>query len=393
MKDFIYDGPVRVVYGPGQMEMVTEKIVKLGKKILVVPDASFMQAGHYGVLVSMLEEKGGKTICLENVQAPVLSKVMEGIALCREHQVDVVVGVGGGVCMDIAKSVSFGTRNDEKNMEQYLTYQLPTEGLPHLPVITIPTNPMSGSETNADVQITLDESGLQVGCPFARAEFTWLNPQYVMSLPSKVLAYGQMTAFAQLSCNYLNLTRGTLAEHISEATMKTILSCLRRSIAEPEDMDARGNLMICSAISLSGINDFGREFDFVPYPLQSFAQRYLGLKYPQAMTGLFPYWMKAIYREAEDKSIFKRYFDKVLGIHTEGKEEEALLQEALSAIIRIYKEFRIASHYGELVSNPKDHERLVGIIDSFGPMQSQFMEITSERLAGIIEDAITGNLD
>ncbi len=112
----------------------------------------------------------------------------------------------------------------------------------------------------------------------------------------------------QLSLNYLNLSRAPLAEHYAEASMKTILECLRRSLSDKQDKEARGNLLLSSALALSGINDLGREMEFIPYPLQSFAQRYLGLDYPQALTGLFPYWMKEIYRASEDTRILPSYF-------------------------------------------------------------------------------------
>lgn len=98
--------------------------------------------------------------------------------------------------------------------------------------MTIPTNPMSGSETNADVQITLDGTGLQAGCPMGKPVLTWLNPVFAVTLPNKTLTYGQMTAFVQLSINYLNLSRSPLAEHYAVASMQTILECLRRSLAD-----------------------------------------------------------------------------------------------------------------------------------------------------------------
>ena len=252
---------------------------------------------------------------------------------------------------------------------------------------------MSGSETNADVQITLDESGLQVGCDVGKAVFTWLNPDYVMSLPDHILAYGQMTAFVQLSINYLNLTRSPLAEHYAEASMKTILECLRRSLADKNDTDARGTLLLNSSLALSGINDLGREGEFAQYPLQSFAQRYLGLDYPHALCGLFPYWLKEIYRASADKAIFFRYFSEILGVSGVGKTEEALLQEALAALKALYREFGIAFTYGALASDPQDHAKLVEIIGSFGPMPCSMMRLTTEVMAKMIEDAITGNLN
>ena len=222
--------------------------------------------------------------------------------------------------------------------------------------------------------------------------FTWLNPDYAMSLPGRILAYGQMTAFVQLSINYLNLSRSPLAEHYADASMKTILECLRRSLADANGKDALDTLLLNSALALSGINDFGREPEFIPYPLQSFAQRYLGLDYPQALTGLFPYWLKAIYRASADKAIFQRYFAEILQVTAEGKTDEALLQEALTALQKLYQAFGITFTYGELAADPHEHEKLVETIASFGPMPCYIMPVTAESLADIIEDAIHGNL-
>ena len=302
MKDFILDGNVRIYYGAGQMETVAQEIAKLGRRLLTVLTGSFLAGGHYETLEQALTSARLQVTCLNAGKRPLLSKVNEGIRLCTERDIQVVLGIGGGVSMDLAKAIAFGAMHTDVPMEKFLTYEVPTKNLAMLPVVTIPTNPMSGSETNADVQITLDESGLQVGCGVGKAVFTWLNPEYVMSLPNRILAYGQMTAFVQLSINYLNLTRSPLAEHYAEGSMKTILECLRRSLADQNDVDARGTLLLNSALALSGINDLGREGEFAPYPLQSFAQRYLGLDYPHALTGLFPYWLKEIYRASADKA-------------------------------------------------------------------------------------------
>ena len=392
MKDFIYEGTVPVIYGTSQLTTVIDKLQEFGSRILIVPAPSFIKSGHFDTLHQTLLDAGMTVFCLDNIKGSMLSKANEGIALCLKENIQAVIGIGGGVCLDLAKTIAFGAVNPEQPLEKYLTYELSTAGLSHLPVVTIPTNPMSGSETNADVQLTFDENGMQVGCAMCHAAFTWLNPEYALSLPKSVLTYGQMTAFAQLSSNYLNVYRSPLAEHYAEASMKTVLECLRISLAEPTNTDAIGTLMLNSALSLSGINDLGRDIEFIPYPLQSFAQRYIGLSYPHAMTILFPYWMKVIYRSADDKAIFKRYFEEILGIPTADKDDETCLQEALHALFELYREFGIATRYDELAANPNNREELLSIIQFFGPMPSQYIDATSETLANIIEDAITGNL-
>lgn len=392
MNDFIFENNVKIIYGTSQIDHVTQEICKSGKNILLIPTHSFIAAGNLIPLTEKLEHAGLTTTCLHDIHGPMLSKVKEGIKLCLDQQIDIVIGIGGGVCMDLAKTIAFGAKNPDTPIEKYLTYELSAEGLPHLPLVTIPTNPMSGSETNADVQITFDDSGLQAGCSLFYPAFTWLNPDYMMTLPDYVLTAGQMTAFIQLSLNYLSPDRSMLAEHYAEGSMKTILASLRLSLSEPDNKDARGTLLLNSALSLSGINDLGRSFDFVPYPLQSFVQRYLELNYPQALTGLFPYWLKEIYRASEDKAIFYRYFEEILHVKKDTKDDETLLQEALAALSKLYEEFHIALSYGDIVKNPEDHQQLVDIIDSFGPMNSLFMPVPSEKLAQIIEDTIKGNL-
>ena len=348
MKDFIYNSDLRIIYGADQMDLVVEEIGKLGKKILIVPTGSFVAGGHYDELKDSLAAAGLEVFYLNAGKEPLLSKVNEGVQICLKKQIEVLIGIGGGVSMDLAKAIAFGALHADVPMEKYLTYELSTEGLSLLPVVTIPTNPMSGSETNADIQITLDDTGLQAGCPVGKAVFTWLNPAYMASLPDHILAYGQMTAFVQTSINYLNLTRSVLAEHYAEGSMKALLECLRRSLADHNDLEARGTLLLNSALSLSGIHDFGREPEFIPYPLQSFAQRYLGLNYPQALNGLFPYWLKEIYRASEDKGIFHRYFREILNVDTNVEDEEALLQTALQSLKKLYQEFGIA-----FTSNPE----------------------------------------
>ena len=226
-----------------------------------------------------------------------------------------------------------------------------------------------------------------------RAVFTWLNPVYLASLLDKMLAYGQMTAFVQLSINYLNTSRSVLAEHYAEGTIKTILECLRRSLADVHDLDARGTLLLNSALSLSGINDLGRSPEFAPYPLQSFAQRYLELDYSHALTGLFPYWLKAIYRASAEKDIFHRYFREILQVEPDGKADEPLLQEALAALERLYREFGIAFTYCEQAADPHKPAKLREIIASFGPMPCQILPLTTETMANMIVEAIAGKRD
>ena len=133
MKDFIYDNNVRIFYGAGQMENVVQEIAKLGKRLLVVPTGSFAAGGHYEKLERALTGAGLQITCLSAGKQPLLSKVNEGIRLCTEREIQVVLGIGGGVSMDLAKAIAFGALHTDVSMEKFLTYTVPTGGAFHAP--------------------------------------------------------------------------------------------------------------------------------------------------------------------------------------------------------------------------------------------------------------------
>ena len=155
MKDFIYDSGVRIFYGAGQMENIVQEIKKLGDRLLIVPTGSFLASEHCAKLEQALTNAGLEITCMNAMKQPLLSKVNEGIKICTENKVEAVLGIGGGVSMDLAKAIAFGALHTDVPMEKFLTYEVSTKGLSMLPVVTIPTNPMSGSETNADLNSPL----------------------------------------------------------------------------------------------------------------------------------------------------------------------------------------------------------------------------------------------
>lgn len=121
MKDFIYDGGVKIIYGADQQTLVAQEIAKLGKRLLIVPTGSFVAGGHLEELKDSLVSEGIEVSCLTSGREPLLSKVKEGVKLCNEKQIEVIIGIGGGVSMDLAKTIAFRALNQQQPMEKYLT--------------------------------------------------------------------------------------------------------------------------------------------------------------------------------------------------------------------------------------------------------------------------------
>lgn len=390
MIDFILEPAVKLVYGAGGIQNVSDEIRKHGDSVLLVMDESFSACGYSVPFEQKLEADG--ITCVEMIcsGAPLVSKVRKGIDICREQQITFVIGIGGGVCMDIAKAIAFGTKQTEDIWKFVTGEATVSANAEHLPVITVVTNPMSGSEVNGTSQLTDDETGIQNalygGCC---AEFAWLNPEYVMTVPPQLLTYNQLTTFWQTADIFLSKARCPFSESAALALMKTILAALRQSLRDPEDRDARGTLLLCSARSAVEAVTAGKDPDWMFYPFQAACQGYIGTSYAKTVPILYPYWLKNIYDGSE---LFRTFFRELFGVETEGRSDEEILKCGMGRIADLYAEFGLSQSFFELNGTRTDQNRIRKTFESLGDMPSQYIELTTDNMSGILTQAIEGSL-
>ena len=183
MIEFKHENPVTLFFGENQIDNVVTEIVSYGTKVLLILGGkSFKSNGHYLPLVQKMQQAGLKIHELEGNKFPSLAVVRKGIALCKDEKIDFVLGIGGGVCMDLAKTIAFGTKHPF-DIWEYLTGAKEYDSQ-HLPIGTIVTYPSSGSEMDGATQITNDVTNEQAGLSGIYPNFSWLNPRYVMSVPN-----------------------------------------------------------------------------------------------------------------------------------------------------------------------------------------------------------------
>lgn len=407
MNDFIYHNPVKMFFGETQAEAVINQIKQYGSKVLLILGGeSFVRNGNYARLTRAFDQAGVERHELSGNRAPLLSTVRDGIELCRSQHIDCVLGIGGGCCMDIAKTIAFGAKQPA-DIWDYLTGQVQPETGDHLPVGTIPTFPSSGSDMNGSTQITHDETGEQTGLSGVFPNFTWLNPSYVASLPLSSFIEGQLTAFVQVSIAYLGLERSGVAERMALSLMDLLREGLRKLMAEPASPRARADLMLASALNVSGLTSLGKSGDWSLYPLQAIAQRVCGMGYKHAITVLFPYWLKQCY---SGQQVFKDYFEQAFGIDPTGKGDEQVLEEGLHALFDLYREFGFPTSFsqiakqGERTDAPRTvmpdggvqqvaalgTDELRTAVLSVGDVPSMYTTFTVEKTVTMLREAIDG---
>jgi alcohol dehydrogenase len=387
MKEFIYENQVKLIYGENNIGEVINEIKKYGSKVLlVIGGSSFNKNGYYKAFTESLKKENIDFINFSGHKYPSLQKVREGIEICRKETVDCVLGIGGGTCMDVAKTIAFGVKQ-EHDIWEYLIGAYPTDGSKHLPVGTIVTYPSSGSEMDGATQITDDETRIQVGLSGVYPDFSWINPEYIMSLDNNELAYGQITSFVQISISYLGLERSTISEALAATLMKEILSNLEKAMNNTKDRESRGSMMITSALNVSGIINLGKDGDWSIYPLEGIIQNYYDVNYTRAITIIFPYWLKHIYG---GQKIFKSYFKNVLNLDVENKSDEEVLQDGLNKIFEVYRKFNIATKFSGIKEVAMNENELREIIESIGEVPSQYGLFTYKKIKDLIIDSIYG---
>lgn len=385
--EFTYYNPVKLFHGATKIGEVAEEVKSFGDKVLLITGGeSFHKNGYFDKLKTELEEKNVQIYEISGNRKPLLSTVRKGMELVKAENISSILGIGGGVCMDLAKTIAFGVKQTT-DIWDILSYAKSLDTMEHLPVGTIVTFPSSGSDMNGSTQITNDETGENVGLAEVYPNFSWQNPEYMLSIENEALISAQMTAYVQLALGYIGLGKSDIAENTSLALMNTLLDNLDKAIADSNDVDARSTLMTISALTVNGLTTLGKAGDWVLYPLNTIVMDYCNVAYKPCITVIFPYWIKMIYDGQEE---INSYFNKAFDVVIEGREKKDILKDGLKAIFKLYRKYNLPINYSEIHEVKENSEALQESLEKLAGMQSIYTELTTEKVMQMINEAIHG---
>ena len=385
--EFTYYNPVKLFHGATKIGEVAEEVKSFGDKVLLITGGeSFHKNGYFDKLKTELEEKNVQIYEISGNRKPLISTVRKGMELVKAENISSILGIGGGVCMDLAKTIAFGVKQTT-DIWDILSYAKSLDTMEHLPVGTIVTFPSSGSDMNGSTQITNDETGENVGLAEVYPNFSWQNPEYMLSLENEALISAQMTAYVQLALGYIGLGKSDIAENTSLALMNTLLDNLDKAIADSNDVDARSTLMTISALTVNGLTTLGKAGDWVLYPLNTIVMDYCNVAYKPCITVIFPYWIKMIYDGQEE---INSYFNKAFDVVIEGREKKDILKDGLKAIFKLYRKYNLPINYSEIHEVKENSEALQESLEMLAGMQSIYTELTTEKVMQMINEAIHG---
>lgn len=264
MKNFTYFNPTRVYFGIGEFNNLGTYAGKLGKKALLVKMEGYLEtSGVYARAKKLMEDAGMTVFELSGVTAnPKLTKIDEGVRMCKELGIEVVIPVGGGSCIDSAKAIAYGALDDGDIWDFFALKRVAAASLPIGAVSTIAA---TGSEMNVNCVVTNDRNPdmatwrkWSTHFEHSFPKFAIIDPEMQKTLPQYVTACGMADIISHIMEPYFDSERNTpIQDALGEGIMKTVIAS-EGILADKENLDHRANLSWAATLAINGWADVGR---------------------------------------------------------------------------------------------------------------------------------------
>ncbi|HHV98261.1 MAG TPA: iron-containing alcohol dehydrogenase [Clostridiaceae bacterium] len=337
MNNFVFQNATKIIFGKATENQVGAETAKYSKKVLLhYGGGSIKKSGLYDRVIKSLRDAGVEYIELSGVQPnPRLSLVREGIELCRKNNIEFILAVGGGSVIDSAKAISIGIHYDGDVWDFYAGKAKVEKAIPVGVVLTIPA---AGSESSGSSVITNEDGWYKRGVTsvLMRPKFAILNPELTFTLPPYQTACGTADIMAHIMERYFtNVKNVDLTDRLCEATLKTMIKNVPIALKEPENYDARAEIMWAGTIAHNDLLDTGRIGDWASHDIEHEISGIYDIAHGAGLAIVFPAWMKYVYKHDIDR--FAQFAVRVWNVDMDFASPE---RTALEGIERLKGFFR-----------------------------------------------------
>ncbi|MBR4241684.1 MAG: iron-containing alcohol dehydrogenase [Eubacterium sp.] len=385
--NFSFHNPTKLYFGENSLEFLNEELPKYGKTVqLIYGGGSVKKNGLYDEIIDILK-RNGKTVVEDSgvMPNPTVEKLREGVRIARENNVDFLLAVGGGSCCDYAKAVSVSVNCGEDPWEKYfIRFDEPDCEI--LPVGCVLTMAGTGSEMNGGSVITNHEQKLKIGHVFGdevMPKFSILNPKYTMSLPKRQMVAGIYDIFNHICEQYFSGDDDNTSDYIAEALMKSVIRSSLVAVENPEDYEARSNIMWSATWALNTLISRGKSTDWMVHMLGQAAGAYTDATHGMTLSAVsLPY-----YRYIMPYGIkkFVRFAKEVWCVNPEGKSEEQIAAEGLEAMKDWMQKIGVALSLSQLGAT---EDMIEGIADATIILDGGYKVLSRDEVVEILKQSL-----
>ena len=348
--NFSYHNPTKLYFGEESLGFLKEEMKHYCENILLVyGGGSVKKSGLYDEITAILKECGKKVAEVSGVMPnPTVDKLREGVQIARENKTDFILAVGGGSVCDYSKAVSVSIHCDDDPWEKYyIRFEEPTCDI--VPVGCVLTMAGTGSEMNGGAVITNHEQHLKIGHVFGddvMPKFSILNPRYTMTLPKYQMVAGIYDIMNHICEQYFSGEDDNTSDYISEGLMRGLIHASCIAVNDPQDYEARSNIMWTATWALNTLVSRGKSTDWMVHMLGQSVGAYTDATHGMTLAAVsLPYYR---YIMPYGLKKFARFATEVWGISPEGKTDEQLAEAGLAEMESWMKELGLVMKISEL---------------------------------------------
>ena len=363
LKDFNFYAPTRVVFGRDAEKKIGQLVKACGaSKVLIhYGGGSAERSGLLSVVRQQLSDAGMSFVELGGVVPnPLLSKVEEGIGLCRQENVDFILAVGGGSVIDSSKAIGYGVPYDG-DVWDFWCGKAPEKCLPIGAVLTIPA---AGSEMSSSCVITKDEGLLKrgVNSDLCRCKFAVMNPERTYTLPPYQTAAGATDIMMHTMERYFSKYEDmTLTDAIAEALLRTVKDAALVVMQHPEDYRHRAQIMWAGSLAHNDLTECGTEKDFATHRLEHELSALFGVTHGAGLAALWPSWAR--YVKGKHLNRFVQFAVNVMGVENDFSHPDETAEKGIVAIEDFYRKIGMPTNIHELLGREITADEIEVLVD------------------------------
>lgn len=384
---FSYSNPTKLYFGENSLEYLNEELPKFGSRVLLVyGGGSIKKNGIYEKVVELLK-RNGKTIIEDAgvMPNPTVTKLYEGCRRARDARADFILAVGGGSVCDYAKAVSVSAHCKEDPWDKYY---LRMEDVDNeiIPVGCVLTMVGTGSEMNGGSVITNHETKLKIGHVFGDnvfPKFAILNPVYTYTLPKYQMVAGFYDIMSHILEQYFSGDDDNTSDYIMEGLLKSLIHSSRIALRNPQDYEARSNIMWTATWALNTLVAKGKATDWMVHMIGQSVGAYTDATHGMTLAAVsLPYYRHIMpYGLAK----FKRYAIRVWNVAPEGKTDEEVAKEGLVRMENYMNELGLVMRISELGVT---EDMINGIAAGSFINEGGYKILSREEIAAILKESM-----
>ncbi len=385
--NFSYINATKLYFGDDSLKYLNDELPKYGQNVqLIYGGGSIKKNGIYDEVIKILEANGKTVVEDPGVMPnPTIEKLREGVKIARDNKVDLLLAVGGGSCCDYAKAVSVSVNCDEDPWDKYyLRFEEPSCEI--IPVGCILTMAGTGSEMNAGSVITNHEQKLKIGHVFGpevMPKFSILNPKFTMSLPKRQMSAGIYDIFNHICEQYFSGEDDNTSDYLAEGLMKSVIHSSLIAVEDPNDYEARSNIMWSATWALNTLISRGKSTDWMVHMLGQAAGAYTDATHGMTLAAVsLPYYR---YIMPYGLKKFVRFAVNVWDVSPDGKTDEQIAEEGLKAMEEWMKKIGVTMSLSELGAT---EDMIDGITDATLILEGGYKILTKDEIRQILKQSL-----